>query len=177
MSVLGLATRMPSAVIGRVLSDLGALAQMARYAPDQLDQMLALGEEIAAIGRSVLLIAERLDERAEAMLLLGERLDVRAAALLEMGASMHTLGERVDDRGAEIVDSATRVVETGSELITVLPALERALDIAMPLEGAIDRFGRLVDRFPGGGPRRPGPPASPSPPIPPTGDPGAGSGG
>jgi len=34
MSVLGLATRMPSAVIGRVLSDLAAVAQMARFAPD-----------------------------------------------------------------------------------------------------------------------------------------------
>jgi len=173
MSVLGLATRMPSAVIGRVLSDLAAVAQLARFAPDQLDQMLALGEEIAGIGRAVLLIAERLDERADAILLLGERLDLRAAALLEMGERMHTLGRQVDSRGAEIVGSATRVVETGTELITVLPALERALDIAMPLEGAIDRFGRLVDRFPGGA-RRPSPPASPTPPSPPRETPNSG---
>jgi hypothetical protein len=43
----------------------------------------------------------------------------------------------------------------------------------MPLEGAIDRFGRLVDRFPGG-PRRPSPSASPSPLSPPREDPGSG---
>jgi hypothetical protein len=70
---------------------------------------------------------------------------------------MQKLGQQVDARGAEIVDRATRVVETGSELIGVLPALERALEMASPLEGAIDRFGRLVDRLPGGAARRPGP--------------------
>jgi hypothetical protein len=36
-----------------------------------------------------------------------------------------------------------------------MPTLERALQMASPLEGAIDRFGRLVDRLPGGAPRRP----------------------
>ncbi|MBV8942247.1 MAG: hypothetical protein JO240_10980, partial [Solirubrobacterales bacterium] len=50
--------------------------------------------------------------------------------------------------------SAGRLAETGSELIAVLPALERAMEMASPLEGAIDRFGRLVDRLPGGAPRR-----------------------
>ena len=105
---------------------------------------------------------------------LGERLDRLAGELLEMGGHMQTLGEQVDARGAEIVDRAGRVVETGSELIAVLPTLERALDMATPLEGAIDRFGRFVDRLPGGqrpapeapAPRR-GPPCRPtSPPLP-----------
>jgi hypothetical protein len=64
------------------------------------------------------------------------------------------LGERIDVRGAEIVDRASGVVETATELITVLPTLERALQMATPLEGAIDRFGRLVDRLPGGAARR-----------------------
>ena len=57
---------------------------------------------------------------------------------------------RVDERGAEIVERANRVTETGAELIAVLPTLERAVEMATPLEGAIDRFGRLVDRLPGG---------------------------
>ena len=120
------------------------------------------------IGRSVLEIAERLDRRAEATMLLGERLDMRAAELVELGGAMHELGLRIDVRGAEIVDRATRVADTGDELLTALPAFERALDMATPLEGAIDRFGRLVDRLPGG--RRP-PIAGPdiSPPDPDTG--------
>jgi len=74
---------------------------------------------------------------------------------------MEKLGERVDKRGTEMVEagdeivaSAARLSETGSELIGALPALERAIEMASPLEGAIDRFGRLVDRLPGGAARR-----------------------
>jgi len=81
---------------------------------------------------------------------------------------MRDLGDRIDVRGGEIADRAGQVVETGAELIAVLPAFERALEMATPLEGAIDRFGRLVDRLPGGATRRrPGPggasPAAPEP--------------
>jgi hypothetical protein len=182
-------------VVGRVLSDLGAVARLARLAPAKLDRMLELGEEIAGIGRSVLEIAERLDgraavilvlgerldrraeavlvlgerldNRAEAILVLGERLDNRAEAIIELGArldgrtndlielgtQMHDLGARVDQRGAEVAGQAGAVVDSATELITVLPTIERALQLATPLEGAIDRFGRLVDRLPGG--RRP----------------------
>jgi hypothetical protein len=116
--------------------------------------VLELGEEIATIGRSVLEIAERLEARADAITLLGERLDASAAGLIELGAGMRDLGDRIDVRGAELVERATQVIDTGGELITVLPALERALEMATPLEGAIDRFGRLVDRLPGGATRR-----------------------
>jgi len=137
-----------------MLSDLAAVARLARLAPAQFDRLLELGEEMAAIGRSVLEIAERLDERADAIMVLGERLDARADELVRMGTQMREVGLRIDTRGGEIVDSANRVVETGSELITVLPAFERALEMATPLEGAIDRFGRLVDRLPGGAQRR-----------------------
>jgi len=84
----------------------------------------------------------------------GERIDTRAQQLRDLGATMHDLGEQIDSRGAEIVDRATRVVDTGGDLITVLPAFERALEMATPLEGAIDRLGRLVDRLPGGTARR-----------------------
>lgn len=147
MRVLGLPIEPPHAVINRVVSDIGAVARLARSAPAQLDRLLAIGEEIAEIGRAVLEIAERLDKRADAILSLGQRLDARASELLD-------LGQRVDARGAEIVQGANRVAETGSELITVLPALERAIEMATPLEGAIDRFGRLVDMLPGGAARR-----------------------
>ncbi|HWC85891.1 MAG TPA: hypothetical protein VG388_05105 [Solirubrobacteraceae bacterium] len=172
-----------------MLSDLGAIARAARAAPAQLDRMLELGEEIAAIGRAVLEITERLDERAEAILILGERLDVRAEAILilgerldvraeailelgerldgrttdliELGTRMHDLGDRVDARGAEVASQAGAVADTATELITVLPTIERALQLATPLEGAIDRFGRLVDRLPGG--KRPDAGPAPSP--------------
>ena len=155
--LLGLPIEPPLAVVNRVLSDLGAIARAAREAPDQLDRMLELGEEIAAIGRSVLAIGERLDGRAHAILELGARLDGRTTELIDLGTRMHALGDRVDARGAEVASQAGAVVETATELIAVLPTLERALEMATPLEGAIDRFGRLVDRLPGG--RRPAPAA------------------
>jgi hypothetical protein len=170
--LLGVPIEPPQAVVNRVLSDLGAVARAARSAPAQLDRVLELGEEMASIGRAVLEIAERLDRRAAAIMALGERLDSRAVELIELGAEMRELGQRIDVRGSEIVDGASRVVETGGELITVLPAFERALEMATPLEGAIDRFGRLVDRLPGGATRRraeqvrnaqPNPPAPPGP--------------
>jgi methyl-accepting chemotaxis protein len=152
--VLGLPIDTPQAIVNRLLSDLSAVARLARSAPARLDRLLELGEEMAEIGRSVLAIAERLDARAEAVMALGERLDQRAAELIELGAGMRELGMRIDARSAEIIDRADRVTETGAELIAVLPALERAVEMAMPLEGAIDRFGRLVDRLPGGAARR-----------------------
>jgi hypothetical protein len=154
MRLLGVPIESPQSVINRISSDLAAVARMARLAPAQIDRMLELGEEMATIGRGVLEIAQRLDERAEAVLSIGQRLDERAGALIELGGKMEVLGGQVDARGAEIVDRAAEVVETGSELIGVLPALEQALRMASPLEGAIDRFGRLVDRLPGGQPRR-----------------------
>lgn len=161
MRVLGLPLESPQAVVNRALSDLGSIARMARTAPAQLQRVIELGEEMAEIGRGVLEIAERLDRRADAALALGERLDGRADELLKLGRKMEKLGRRVDKRGAEIVErgeeitqSAARVTETGTELIAMLPTLDRALEMASPLEGAIDRFGRLVDRLPGGQARR-----------------------
>ncbi len=168
LRLLGLPIEPPQAVLNRIVSDLGAVARAARAAPAQLERMLDLGEEIALIGRAVLEVAERLDRRAGAVMMLAEELDGRARELLELGGEMRELGNRIDvkgseivelgnridDRGGEIVDSAKRVADTGGELISVLPALERAIQMTTPLEGAIDRFGRLVDRLPGGGTTR-----------------------
>ncbi len=154
MRLFGIPIESPQTVISRALSDIAAIARLARTAPGQFDRMLAIGEDIAYTGRAVLEIAERLDRRAEAVLSLGQRLDARASELVDLGGQMQKVGEQVDKTGAAIVERATLVVETGSELIGVLPALERALEMASPLEGAIDRFGRLVDRLPGGAARR-----------------------
>jgi hypothetical protein len=149
MRVLGVPIDSPQTVVNRIASDVGAIARLARSAPSQLDRLLELGEEIADLGRGILEIAERLDRRAEAITALGDRLDARAAELLDLGSTMRDLGEKVDATGVEIVDRATLVVETGGQLLTALPTLERALEMATPLEGAIDRIGRFVDRLPG----------------------------
>jgi hypothetical protein len=152
--LLGVPIETPQTVVNRIASDLAAVARLARLAPAKLDRLLALGEELAGIGHRVLEIAERLDRRADGIMVLGERLETQAQELIDLGRGMHAMGERIDARGAAIVDRAGEVVETGGELIAVLPAFERALEMATPLEGAIDRFGRLVDRLPGGHTRR-----------------------
>jgi hypothetical protein len=151
MRVLGIPVVSPATATQAVLSDLRAVVRMARAAPTQLDRVLELGEDIARTGRAVLAVAERLDRRTETFVALAERLDDRAQELLLLGAELRQLGLQVDARGGEIVDRAGQVIEAGAELVAVLPALERAIDMATPLEGAIDRFGRLVDRLPGGG--------------------------
>ncbi len=156
--MFGVTAPSPQQLAGRFIGDLGAVERLIRTAPAQIGQLLALAEEIVAIGHEMLVIAERLDARAESFGELGERLDRRAGELVVMGEQMRAMGDGIDQRGAEIVTSAELVSQTGHELILMLPALERALDLATPLEGAIDRFGRFVDRFPGAGPPRRRPP-------------------
>ncbi len=138
-----------TAILASTIGELRAIDRLIRELPNQLDRGLEIGEEIAELGRRILEIAERLDERGYTITELGERLDVRAVQLLEMGQNMHELGVQIDATGTEIADRAGHVVATAAELITILPTMERALDLASPLEGAIDRFGRIVDRFPG----------------------------
>jgi hypothetical protein len=152
--VLGFPIVTPQTAANRFVSDLGAISRAAREAPAQLDRMLEIGVEVVAIGREMLEIAERLDQRAAAFMALGEKLESQAGDLIEVGRGMRQTGAGIDDRGSELVEAAARVVHTGGELIAVLPALERALEMATPLEGAIDRFGRFVDRLPGGAQRR-----------------------
>lgn len=156
MRVLGLPIVSPAQTVEVIVSDLQAVVRMARAAPAQLDRVLQLGEEIARTGRAVLEVAERLDRRAETFLGLAERLDARAEELLLLGTELRQLGSQVEVRGGEIVERAGDVVEAGAELVAVLPTLERAIQMATPLEGAIDRFGRLVDRLPGGAGHRRG---------------------
>ena len=188
--VPGLPIDSAHSVFGRAAFDLAAIARFARSAPAQLERILQLGEEVTSIAHRVLEVTERLDRRAETLVALGERietradailtlgelLDARAAGVLEVGErldqraeglikvaeQMRDIGERVDARGGEIVETAAQVGDTSHELIGMLPALERAAEMATPLEGAIDRFGRLVDWLPGGAPRRrPGPVPTP----------------
>jgi len=47
-------------------------------------------------------------------------------------------------------ERAGEVVAGANEMIAVLPTVKRAIEIGEPLEGAIERFARVVDRLPGG---------------------------
>ena len=130
------------------------------------------GEEaIAAIGK-ILALGRRVDKRAESLLGVIERLDARAAQILEFGgqideraAALLTLGERAEERAGEVMEQARLVSEvaaqvaaSGAEVAGALPLLQRAVELTEPLEGTVERLGRIVDRLPRGrAPRAPRP--------------------
>jgi hypothetical protein len=91
---------------------------------------------------------------------LGERIDGRGRVVVELGGRIAALGEDINAQGIVIADRAREVAERGAEVASALPTLQRAVGIAEPLEGAVERLGRIVDRFPGGR-------AQPSEPLPP----------
>jgi hypothetical protein len=141
-----------TAVVTGTARGAGRLAQNLAVAPDAAQRALA---DLAAVGR----VARELPARLDA-------LDRRAAKIQEQIDQMLDLGERVVELGVEvnalggvISDRAKDVADRGGEVVAVLPTLERAIGMAQPLEGAIDRLGRVVDRLPGGPGRRP--PAAP----------------
>ena len=109
-------------------------------------------------------VEERLNERADAIIAMGDQIDVRAEAIItmgdrviEMGARIAEMGERMDARteailaqGERIEAAAREVADRGAELTAALPVMQRALEMAEPLEGVVERLGRVADRLPGG---------------------------
>jgi hypothetical protein len=129
-----------------IQAQLDATLAAAQALNDLAERALKLLEQLDARGESVLKLGKRIDERGKAMVKLGEEIDARAGALLG-------LGERIDERGSVLAANAEEVANRAAELIGVLPTLERAVAIATPLEGAVERLGRMVDRLPGEGRR------------------------
>lgn len=116
-------------------------------------KILALGKRVDSRAESLLSVIERLDARAAQILAFGEQIDDRAAALL-------TLGERAEERAGEVMeqaravsDVAAQVAASGAEVAMALPLLQRAIELTEPLEGTVERLGRIVDRLPKGRPR------------------------
>jgi len=141
---------LPPMLVLRALDDLHTLAVTARAAVEVGERVVELGERIVTMG-------ERLDARGEAILGVGAQLERRAEAILDLGArldasgaAMHGLGERMQAQG-EVLEAVARDVATrGAEVAAALPLLERAVALGEPLEGTVERLGRIVDRLPGG---------------------------
>jgi methyl-accepting chemotaxis protein len=119
----------PARLVGQALEDLHAIAEAARRLPG---------------------IEATLTEQFEL-------LNAQAERILELGERIATLGERLHERGGEILaesqharDAAHEVAVRGAEVAAALPTLQQLATTAEPLQGAIERFGRIVDRLPGG---------------------------
>jgi hypothetical protein len=97
--------------------------------------VIDVARQIEARGEEAIATAERIDRQARAALRLARRVDQRVVEVL---AASETISER-----------ALEVAARGAEVAAALPLLQRALELAEPLEGAVERFGRIVDRLPG----------------------------
>ena len=123
----------------RALNDLHTIAAVAERAADTLEGL----DNRAA----------RMEVLGERFLDLGERLEAQAGEILEVGNSMDELGRSLHSQ-AKLMDAhAARVQTLGEEIVAALPTVERGISLVSPLEGAVERIGRVVDRLPGD-PRR-----------------------
>lgn len=146
---------LPLRIAAQALDDLHTLAVAARDVQTRADrvesvlvELLELGRRVDRTGVEMLEMARTIDDRAEAVLALGERIDIRGAAIVEEGHALRA--------------SASEVTARAGQVLEALPLLERAVAMAEPLEGAVERLGRVADRLPGGRPRR-APDAPPGP--------------
>jgi hypothetical protein len=101
----------------------------------QVEQATTLLARIESMGQRVVVLGEQIDARAGLLLDLGERFDLRAGDILAEAGVME--------------ERAREVAVAGAAIAAAIPLLERALQIAEPLEGAAERVGRIVDRLPG----------------------------
>ena len=113
---------------GQVAVTLQALERRASRLEDQLDSAISVGRSIDAQSRAALGTVTQVDER-----------------LLEALRASETISER-----------ALQIAAQATELAAALPLLQRAIEMAEPLAGAVERLGRVVDRLPGA-PARPRP--------------------
>jgi len=127
-SLVDLLTLPPLTVL-RAFDDLHTLAQRADAAVELL---------------------ERIDARVDEVLALGASIDARGQSIVELGEQLHSLGTEIHAQGVLIEERAAEVARRGEELVATLPTLEAAVALVTPLEGTVERLGRIVDRLPGG---------------------------
>ncbi|HEY8002000.1 MAG TPA: hypothetical protein VID76_08695 [Solirubrobacterales bacterium] len=132
MSLLTLPFEVPARLVQRVIEDVGAIAGVARDLPERLQELDAR--------------AEQMQEQLDRALALGETIAANSAAIVE-------LAQRVEARGESMIDLGERMITLGDALMAQSESIARALAIATPLEGTVERLGRALDRLPGGRPR------------------------
>lgn len=151
---------LPPRLVLRALDDLHAIAVAAGDLNGRLAGLEQRADRIEAQLELAIEVAEGIERR-------GTEAIAAIAQVLEMGEQMLALGERAETRAGEVMEHAAivseraaLVAESGAQVAAALPLLERAIELTEPLEGAVERLGRIVDRLPGG--RRAAAPVKPS---------------
>jgi DNA repair exonuclease SbcCD ATPase subunit len=140
----------PIDLVTRALDDVGAIARVARELPERLDTLEARADKVQEQLDRALALGETIANNSAAMVELGQNIEARGQAMVELGERMIELGNTVLDRSIVISDRAKEVADRGAEVAAALPTLQRAVSIAAPLEGTVERLGRALDRLPGG---------------------------
>ena len=163
MSVLTLPFEVPARLIRRALDDVGAIAKVARELPERLDTLDARAEAVQSQLDRALTLGESIERHGAAMVELGAQIDARADAIIEIAERVLVLGETAIESSTVMAERAKEVADRGADVAAALPTLQRAVSLAEPLEGTVERLGRALDRLPGGRPRGPGapPPGAP----------------
>jgi hypothetical protein len=151
---------LPARLIIRAADDLHRLVDIADRALAQLetleertDRMVSLGERIEGQAVQLIDLGTTVSGQATQIIDIGGRVSGQADQLNDLGTRMETLGREVLDQGVLIEQRAVQVANRAGELVEALPTIEQAVTMVSPLEGAVERFGRAVDRLPGGRPR------------------------
>jgi len=156
---------LPPKLLLRALDDLHTIATAAarleeveRRLDARLAAVLELGDRVEQLGHLVDERIGQIDERAGEILDLGDRVDERAGGLLDVAQHVNgrldgllTLGDRVDEileQGRRVEQVVKEVSDRGGAIAEALPVLQRAVEMAVPLEGAVERLGRVLDRLP-----------------------------
>jgi hypothetical protein len=92
----------------------------------------------------------RLEASADALVVIGAQMEEHARSVLELGGKIDERGKQIVAEGKIIQDRAREVSDRAGQVLEALPLLERAIALAQPLEGAVERLGRVADRLPGG---------------------------
>jgi chromosome segregation ATPase len=165
----------------RTADEIAALTRAVARVPDLLERLDARAEEIQTLLTRAVRVGRSLDRRGAAAIdalgELQERVDradaqlasaiARAEALEARAGELDALGGRVEALVTEVMAQAQAMgllgesIAAQAEALTrqaetigaSLPTLTKAVEMAEPLEGAVDRVAWIVDRLPGGRPR------------------------
>ena len=129
MSLLTQPFELSARLLQRVVDDVGAIAAASRELPARMQEL----DERAA----------RMQDQLDRALDLGEKIADHTAAMVAMA-------ERVESRGQSMIDLGERMIALGNTVTAQSESISRALAIATPLEGTVERLGRALDRLPGG---------------------------
>ncbi len=156
---------LPPRLVVRALDDLHTIAAASRNASVRLESMqertdvaVVLLGRIEYVGDQVLAMGARIETQAEQVLAMGARIETQTEQLLALGESFDKLGAAVLEQGKVLEITARELATRGSAVTDALPTLERAVAIVEPLEGAVERLGRIADLLPGGQRRSGAPP-------------------